>query len=91
MCGGLFFCTTYIKKEIKFLMQVPLGLRKECVCGCFAPRIARAALPHALQGLQFQENFAYAAYGPGFTEKLRMGLRAAAPPNSNTSSISFAI
>lgn len=28
MRGGLFFCTTYIKKEIKFLIKVPLSLRK---------------------------------------------------------------
>ena len=35
----------------------------------------RLPRPHASQGLRFQENFAYGAYGPGFTEKLRMGLR----------------
>ena len=37
--------------------------------------------------MRFQENFAYAGVCPGFTEKLRMGLRAAALPNTNTSSI----
>ena len=28
-CGGLLFCTTYIKKEIKFLIKMPLSLGKK--------------------------------------------------------------
>lgn len=45
----------------------------------------------AAQGLRFWEKFAYAGVCPGFTEKLRMGAAAAALPNTNTSSIPFAL